>query len=73
MAGFDENIVREYFELNGFFVRQLEEASSPVAQKRADEEIDMVVYNPSAPLDDTSAGFQLFSSDMVKIRRRSWW
>ena len=69
MAGFDENIVREYFELNGFFVRQLRKYLVQSRKKRADEEIDLVVYNPSAPIDGVPAGFQLFSADMAKIRR----
>ena len=69
MAGFDENIVREYFELNGFFVRQLRKYLVQSRKKRADEEIDLVVYNPSAPVDGVPAGFQLFSADMAKIRR----
>ena len=69
MAGFDENIVREYFELNGFFVRQLRKYLVQSRKKRADEEIDLVVYNPNAPIDGIPAGFQLFSADMAKIRR----
>ena len=69
MAGFDENIVREYFELNGFFVRQLRKYLVQSRRKRADEEIDLVVYNPNAPIDGVPAGFQLFSADMAKIRR----
>ena len=51
MAGFDENIVREYFELNGFFVRQLRKYLVQSRKKRADEEIDLVVYNPNAQID----------------------
>ncbi|MGB0744466.1 MAG: hypothetical protein ACPGSB_08050 [Opitutales bacterium] len=69
MAGFDENIVREYFELNGFFVRQLRKYQVQSRKKRADEEIDLVVYNPNAPMDAAETGFQLFSADMLKIRR----
>ncbi len=69
MAGFDENIVREYFELNGFFVRQLRKYAVQSRKKRADEEIDLVVYNPQAPAEAQERGFQLFSSDMAKIRR----
>ncbi len=69
MAGFDENIVREYFELNGFFVRQLRKYLVQSRKKRVDEEIDLVVYNPNAPIDGVPAGFQLFSADMAKIRR----
>ena len=70
MAGFDENIVREYFELNGFFVRQLRKYLVQSRKKRVDEEIDLVVYNPSASSSSgETAGFQLFSTDMSKISR----
>lgn len=69
MAGFDENIVREYFELNGFFVRQLRKYAVQSRKKRADEEIDLVVYNPQAEGDETGRGFQLFSGDVTRIRR----
>ena len=69
MAGFDENIVREYFELNGCFVRQLRKYLLQSRKKRVDEEIDLGVYNPIAPIDGVPAGFQLFSADMAKIRR----
>lgn len=69
MAGFDENIVREYFELNGFFVRQLRKFLVQSRKKRADGEIDLVVYNPNAPIDGKPAGFQLFSADMESIPR----
>lgn len=70
MAGFDENIVREYFEVNGFFVRQLRKYSVQSRKKRADEEIDMVVFNPSVSAKTTeSQSFQLFSGDVARIRR----
>lgn len=69
MAGFDENIVREYFELNGFFVRQLRKYLVQSRKKRADEEIDLIVFNPNAPADGAPSGFQLFSADMAKVRR----
>jgi len=69
MAGFDENIVREYFELNGFFVRQLRKYVVQSRKKRADEEIDLIVFNPNAPMDAPEPGFQLFSSDMASIRK----
>ena len=68
MAGFDENIVREYFELNGFFVRQLRKYLVQSRKKRTDEEVALAVYNPGAPVDGVPLGFQLFSADMVKIR-----
>ncbi|MFO8027883.1 MAG: hypothetical protein R6U56_09490 [Opitutales bacterium] len=69
MAGFDENIVREYFELNGFFVRQLKKYQVQSRKKRGDEEIALAVYNPSAPEAQPETGFQLFSADMLKMRR----
>lgn len=69
MAGFDENIVREYFELNGFLVRQLKKYQVQSRKKRADEEIALAVYNPSAPEEQPETGFQLFSADMLKVRR----
>lgn len=69
MSGFDENIVREYFELNGFFVRQLRKYQVQSRKKRVDEEIDLVVYNPDASMEAGETGFQLFSADMLKVRR----
>jgi len=69
VAGFDENIVREYFELNGFFVRQLRKYQVQSRKKRAEEEIDLVVYNPNATGEGGQPGFQLFSADMPNIRR----
>jgi hypothetical protein len=61
--------VREYFELNGFFVRQLRKYAVQSRKKRADEEIDLVVINPRASTEGPRPGFQLFSGDMPSIRR----
>lgn len=69
MSGFDENIVREYFELNGFFVRQLRKYQVQSRKKRIDEEIDMLIYNPKADEKIKPLGFQLFSNDIVHIHR----
>ena len=69
MAIFDENIVREYFELNGFFARQLRKHSVHSRRKATEESVDLLVYNPSAPPDAPEPNFQLFSSDMVAIRQ----
>jgi len=69
MSAFDENIVREYFELNGFFVRQLRKYQVQSRKKRAEEEIDLVVFNPNADGNARAPGFQLFSKDMPTIRR----
>lgn len=66
MAGFDDSLVREYFEMNGFFVRQSRKYAVQSRRKRADEEGDLLVINP-APLRGADAPFQLFSSDLPKI------
>ena len=44
MSGFDENIVREYFELHGFLVRQVRKYQVQSRRKVAEEEIDLIVY-----------------------------
>lgn len=67
MAGFDENIVREYFELNGCFVRQLRKHTVKTRKKLAEEVEDLVVYNPAAA-EGASFGFQLFASNMANLR-----
>ena len=68
MAGFDENLVREYFELNGFFVRQLHKYQVHSRRKRAEEQIDLLVFNPAPKPSEGSVGaFQIFSSDLPKI------
>ena len=69
MSGFDENIVREYFELNGFFVRQLRKYQVQSRKKRIDEEIDMLIYNPKANAEEAINNFQLFSQDVANIRQ----
>ncbi len=68
MAGFDENIVREYFELNGFFVRQLRKYAVQSRKKRADEEIDLVIYNPQgeAEGEGSERGFRVLVSCFCK-------
>ena len=69
MAGFDENLVREYFELNGFLVRQLRKFQSPPRKKRFEEDVDLIIQNPTATADGIPAGFQLFSADVARIHR----
>ena len=44
MASISENIVREYFELHGFFVRQQRKYITPTRQE--DDEIDFLVLHP---------------------------
>ena len=66
MAGFDDSLVREYFEVNGFFVRQSRKYAVQSRRKRADEEGDLYVINPS-PRRDVQLPFQLFSADLTGI------
>ncbi len=69
MAGFDENLVREYFELNGFLVRQLHKYQVHSRRKRDEEEIDLLVQNPAWKPSEGRPGFQLFANDLPLIRR----
>jgi hypothetical protein len=69
MAGFDENLVREYFEMNGFLVRQLHKYQVHSRHKRDEEEIDLLVQNPSWQPGEKRPGFQLFEADLPLIRR----
>ena len=45
MAAVSESIVREYFELHGFFVRQQRKFIPRVQAE--DDEIDFLVFNPN--------------------------
>lgn len=69
MAGFDENIVREYFELHGFLVRQLRKYQVQSRKKLPEEEIDFFVYNPTYVRGPREAAFMLFSSELPYIHR----
>jgi len=51
MSVVDETIVREYFEAHGFLVRQHRKYAISGREKRTDEEIDLLVYNPRASLE----------------------
>jgi hypothetical protein len=69
MASFDEDIVREYFELNGFFARQLSKHAVRSRKKSVGGATGMLVYNPLVPFDTSEPNFQLFSSDIASIRQ----
>lgn len=69
MAGFDEYIVREYFELHGFLVRQVRKYSVPARRKVAEEEIDLLVYNPTYAPGDREPNFLLFATELPYIHR----
>lgn len=69
MSGIDETIVREYFELNGFLVRQLRKYQVQSRAKRTEEEIDLIVYNPSWRTSSRKPNFMLFANELPLIRR----
>ncbi|MCZ6675062.1 MAG: hypothetical protein O7C75_19185 [Verrucomicrobia bacterium] len=69
MSSVDESIVREYFEQNGFLVRQLRKYQVQSRKKTADEEIDLLVYNPSFQPNSRKPDFMLFSSELKYIHK----
>jgi hypothetical protein len=67
MAAVSETIVREYFELHGFLVRQQRKYLSPT--RAEDEEIDFLVLNPAAATSATPPPFVLSSPDLRQVQR----
>jgi len=66
MSAVSETIVREYFELHGFFVRQQRKYVTP--PRREDDEIDFVVLNPRTEA-RTDLPFELSSGDLSGVSR----
>ncbi|MEX2381290.1 MAG: hypothetical protein WD490_02815 [Opitutales bacterium] len=64
-----EEIVREYFEGNGFLVRQLRKYQVQSRKKTTDEEIDLLVFNPRFHPGERKPGFLLFSSELPFLHR----
>ena len=56
MPGFDENIVREYFELNGFLVSQLRKYQVQSRRRQTGEEVELLVFHPVAVGDAGQTG-----------------
>tara|TARA_R110002050_G_scaffold46697_1_gene109705 strand:+ start:268 stop:915 length:648 start_codon:yes stop_codon:yes gene_type:complete len=69
MSAIDEGIVREYFEQNGFLVRQVRKYQVQARKKTDDEEIDLVVYNPRWVRGERRADFFLFSNELPYLHR----
>ncbi len=67
MAGFEEEVVRAYFEANGFLVRS---AGLPpeAGKKRSGPLRTLAVFNPEAAENAPDAGFRLYTSDVSRIR-----
>jgi hypothetical protein len=67
MAAVSETIVREYFELHGFLVRQQRKYVAPT--RREDEEIDFFVMNPQPRDREVPLPFVLAAEDLPGITR----
>lgn len=69
MSAIDEGIVREYFEQNGFLVRQARKYQVSARRKAAEEEIDLIVYNPTWQRDARKPDFFLFGSELPYVQK----
>ena len=69
MSAIDEGIVREYFEQNGFLVRQARKYQVQSRRKLADEEIDLMVFNPSWDRTARKPDFFLFSNELPFVQK----
>ncbi|MEY2880976.1 MAG: hypothetical protein RLZZ15_3356 [Verrucomicrobiota bacterium] len=69
MSAIDEGIVREYFEQNGFFVRQARKYQVSARRKTGEEEIDLVVLNPSWQRGSRAPDFFLFSNELPFVQK----
>ena len=69
MAATDEGIVREYFEQNGFLVRQLRKYQVQSRRKTSAEEVDLLVYNPAWEHGSRKPDFFLFSNELPFIQK----
>jgi len=67
MAAVSETIVREYFELHGFLVRQHRKYVAPA--QREDDDIDFFVLNPHPATRSAAPPFVLTSADLAFIER----
>jgi hypothetical protein len=67
MAAVSETIVREYFELHGFFVRQHRKYVAPT--RKEDEEIDFFVLNPRPHPGDQPLPFVLATENLAALAR----
>ena len=67
MSSVSETIVREYFELHKFFVRQQRKYVRP--SRSEEEEIDFFVINPHYQPNESSLPFDLASADLRGIAR----
>lgn len=68
MAAVSETIVREYFELHEFLVRQ-HRKYIPQTRRENDDDIDFFVFNPHSEAREAALPFVLASSDLPFLDR----
>jgi hypothetical protein len=69
MSAIDEGIVREYFEQNGFLVRQARKYQVSARRKAAEEEIDLIVFNPAWQRGARKPDFFLFGTELPYVQK----
>lgn len=69
MSAIDEGIVREYFEQNGFLVRQARKYQVSSRRKNAEEEVDLMVFNPGWQRGARKPEFFLFSNELAYVHK----
>ena len=69
MSAIDEGIVREFFEQNGFFVRQVRKYQVQARRTTGDEEIDLLVHNPSWLKGSRKPDFFLFATELPFVHQ----
>jgi hypothetical protein len=69
MSAIDEGIVREFFEQNGFFVRQVRKYQVQARRKAGDEEIDLLVHNPGWTRERRKPDFFLFPAELQFVHQ----
>lgn len=67
MAAVSESIVREYFELNGFLVRQFRKHVAPAV--RDEDDFDFLVLNPQTESRASELPFLLNTRDLKSVER----
>lgn len=67
MSSVSETLVREYFELHEFLVRQHRKYTTP--GKREDDDIDFFVLNPKPQTSSTPLPFVLSSAELARVER----
>jgi hypothetical protein len=69
LAAVSEWIVREYFESLGFFVGQPRKYVVPGRQKKAEEEVDLVIYNPTVKTHSIPDRIVWTTGDFAGVKR----